>query len=580
MMKPFRTLVGSCALLALLAGCKDFNTAHRSEDDIRKFARENHVPEQPVVTFSDRPWLLGDSIRDVDPVPETLLRPAGMTFARPMSLRDLVMAASRVTTIPVKIAPDADNYDGGSDADTMTASTPVSFNGTTLPPPPGAGGTGKASHRGGGSSRAPEATWSHVGTWFDYRGTREGLFQTIATRFAISQRWVDDHIEFFRYETKTFPIPAFAGETSSNNSIIAYTGGGGSSSGGGMGGGGMGGGSGGGSGGMGGGGMGGGMGGGSGGSSGQSMGMGSIYSQTRTDRWKNLEKTAQTISNGAQVVADDGLGTLSVTGTPEQVARVEDWVRALSDNMLKQVAVEVHVYTVKVSRESNYGFSPQMSFTSHGGLVGLTSTPAAIPALQTTDTPFSFGASILSTGKGTGGLFSGSKVVVQALQRIGNVTEQYDRSVVTTNGLVAPFQNGINTTYLENSTSMLATNAGSSSSLSPGVVMSGFMGSVTPRIIDNRILLHVNFLLQTLLSITTITSNGSSIQAPKTSSTSLDDTVALQNNATLVLSGYVDDATQRTRNGVGSAMNWLFGGGGDAVVDKTHVVVTVEAHTL
>ncbi|QBL95280.1 hypothetical protein KSAC_31010 (plasmid) [Komagataeibacter saccharivorans] len=573
-MKPFRTLVGSCALLALLAGCKDFNTAHRSEDDIRKFARENHVPDQPVVTFSDKPWLLGDSIRDVDPVPETLLRPAGLTFARPMSLRDLVMAASRVTAIPVRIAPDADADDSGGE--TMATAMPVAFNGTTLPPPPGATTAASATRGSGSAARSGSSSWSRSGTWFDYHGTREGLFQTIATRFGISQRWADDHIEFFRYQTRTFPIPAFAGETTSSNSIIAYTGGGGGGSSGGMGGGmgSMGGGM--SSGGMG---SGGGMGGNS-GSSGQSMGMGGIYTQTKTDRWKNLEKTARTVSNGAQVVADDGLGTLSVTGTPDQIARVEDWVHALSDNMLKQVAVEVHVYTVKVSRESNYGFSPQVSFTSHGGLVGLTSTPASIPALQTSDTPFSFGASILDTGKGTGGLFSGSKVVVQALQQIGNVTEQYDRSVVTTNGLVAPFQNGINTTYLENSSSMLATNAGSSSTLSPGVVMSGFMGSVTPKVIDNRILLHVNFLLQTLLSITTITSNGSSIQAPKTSSTSLDDTVTLQNNSTLVLSGYVDDATQRTRNGVGSAMNWLFGGGGDAVVQKTHVVVTVEAHTL
>jgi type II secretory pathway component GspD/PulD (secretin) len=169
---------------------------------------------------------------------------------------------------------------------------------------------------------------------------------------------------------------------------------------------------------------------------------------------------------------------------------------------------------------------------------------------------------------------------VQALQQLGHVTEQYDRSVVTTNNQTAPFQNGINTTYLQNSSSVLATNSGSSNSLSPGVVMSGFMGSVTPKIIDNRIMLHLNFLLQTLQSMTTITSGSSSIEAPKTSSTSLDDTVSLQNNSTLVLSGYVDDATSRKRNGVGSALNWLFGGGGDATIDKTHVVVTVEAHTL
>lgn len=569
------SLTASCAMLALLAGCADFNTAQNSEDRMLKTAHDDHVPERPVVNFSDKPWLVGETIKEVDVVPDILRIKSSISIAQPMSLRDTAIFASHQTGIPVRISPDAEENDTLFTAGYDSGST--GFNVSSLPPPPGASENSKTREVQAQTSSTPRVNptvWHGVGKWLEYSGTREGVFQTIATRFGVWQRWVDGHIEFYRTLTKTFPIPAFSGDTTSDNSIVAYTGGGSGSSGGSGGMGGMGG-----SGGTSGGGSSGGMGG-SQSSSGQSMGMSSIYTNSKVNRWKTLEKTAQTVSGGGQVVADEGLGTLSVTGTPDQVDRVQNWVDALNDSMLKQVAIEVHVYTVKISHESNYGFSPQIAFKSHGGLVGLTSTPAAIPALQTTDTPFSFGASILDTGKGTGGLFSGSKVVVQALQRLGNVTEQYDRSVVTTNGLIAPFQNGINTTYLANSSSTLATNAGTSNTLSPGVVMSGFMGSVTPKIVDNRILLHVNFLLQTLLSISTITSNSSSLQAPKTSSTSLDDTVTLQNNSTLVLSGYVDDATQRTRNGVGSALNWLLGGGGDAVVEKTHVVVTVEAHTL
>lgn len=97
---------------------------------------------------------------------------------------------------------------------------------------------------------------------------------------------------------------------------------------------------------------------------------------------------------------------------------------------------------------------------------------------------------------------------------------------------------------------------------------------------DQRILLHINFLLQTLLSIQTFQSNGSSIQEPKTSSTSLDDTVVLRSGSTLMLSGYVDDSSSRDRTGVGSPLFWLGGGGGDAQTQKTQVIVTVEAHTL
>lgn len=577
-MKLTSALLTTVSCLTLLVGCADFNEVRKTERDAEAIDRDYKIPQRPVVTVSDKPWLLGDTVHDVEKVPEILLHPAGITLARPVSLRDAAIIASRVTHIPVSVAQDAEQ-------ELPTSGGSTGYNAADLPPPPGAGsGSAVQTHpiSSGGMDRSygpptpqvaasASGTWSGVGLWLQYQGTREGVFQTLATRFGVWQRWVDGKVEFYRTLTKTWSIPAFSGDTTSDASIVAYTGGGSGSSG-------MGGGSSmmsGGSGGSGGGGMGGG-----GSSSGQSSGMASITAHSKTNKWQTIQKTASVVAGDAQVVADEGLGTVSVTGTPDQIARVGEWVEGLRDDMLKQVAIEVHVYTVKISHESNYGFSPTLSFASHGGLLGLTSTPASIPQLQTTDTPFSFGASILDTGKGTGGLFSGSKVVVQALQQLGNVTEQYDRSVVTTNNQTAPFQNGINTTYLANSSSILATNSGSSNSLSPGVVMSGFMGSVTPKIIDNRIMLHLNFLLQTLQAITTITSGSSSIQAPKTSSTSLDDTVSLQNNSTLVLSGYVDDATSRKRNGVGSALDWVLGGGGDATIDKTHVVVTVEAHTL
>ncbi|MBB2199502.1 pilus assembly protein PilN [Gluconacetobacter sp. 1c LMG 22058] len=567
-MKTKRHILSAVAILALLSACQDFQEARRSEDDTLARSRDSRVPNTPIITESDKPWLVGETLHDADPLPDILKVQSSLTIARPVSLRDAAIQASRQTGIPVRIAPDAEQDDLADSLGSGGNQTPITFNGTNLPPPPVASALASAA---ASRTRSSFPAWRGSGNWLAYSGTREGVFQAIATRFGVWKRWVDGHIEFFRTETRTFTIPAFPGDTNANTSIVAYTGGGSGSSGGSMSGGGM----------SGGGGMGGGgMGGSSGGSSGQSAGMASISNTSKTNRWKTIERTAQIVSGGAQVVADDGLGTLSVTGTPDQVARIEDWMHGVNESLMKQVAVEVHVYTVKITRETNYGWSPQFAFKSHNGLVGLTSTPATIPSIQSGDTPFRFGASILDTGRGTGGLFSGSNVVFQALNELGNVTEQYDRSVVTTNGVTAPLQNGINTTYLASTVSTLATNAGTANSLSPGVVMSGFMGSVTPKIVDNRILLHTNFLLQTLLAVQNITSNGSSIQAPKTSSTSLDDTVALPSGSTLVLSGYVDDATSRSRTGVGSALNWLFGGGGDAQVTKTHVVVTVEARTL
>lgn len=570
MIRPTRPalLLAGMSIFAFLTGCTDFDDARHKEEHIAKLGETTHAPPEQIVSSVNAPYLLGEQLRDRETTPEILRAPASILIARPIGLRDAAILASRVTHIPVSVAPDAEDSDDDEGASLPSASG--SFSGLNLPPPPSLT-TAAASYPSRHRSSSP-ANWHGPSAWLSYDGTREGLFQAIATRFGIWQRFEDGQIRFFRNETKTFVVPTFPGSTNINTSITAYTGGGGQS--GGLGGGG---------GGSGGGGMsGGGSGGSSGGSSssGSSSGMTSISRESKTDRWKNLEKTAQTVANGGQVIADQGLGTLSVTGNPDQVARVSDWIHGLSESLMQQVAIEVHVYTLKITHETNYGFSPQIALKNYGKVYGLSMTPAAIPGLQTNDIPFSFGASILDSAKGAAGQFSGSQLAVQALSELGNVTEMYSRSAVATNGMSAPFQNGINTTYLASSSTVLASNAGSSATLSPGVVMSGFMGEVTPRIVDQRIMLHINFLLQTLLSIQNFSASGSSIQEPKTSSTSLDDTVVLHSGSTLMLSGYIDDASSRDRTGAGSPLLWLLGGGGDAQTQKTQVIVTVEAHTL
>ncbi|MBB2156625.1 pilus assembly protein PilN [Gluconacetobacter diazotrophicus] len=551
-----RTL-SSAAVLLLLSGCADFDDARHKEQEVAHMGTLTAPPAPPTVTTVSDPYLIGEPIKDTDSTPEILRASAGIMIPRPVSLRDAAIIASRITHIPVTIAPDAE-APASAGMDGSALSQPIRMGAATLPAPPSL--TGFAGTR---------SSWSAPGPWLHYSGTRAGVFDAIATRLGVWDRWKDGHIEFYRTETRTFVVPAFNGTNTNNSSITAITGGGsngGSSGMGGMGGGSM---SGGGAGGM-----------SQGSGSGSSSGMTTFSRKSVVDPWESLEKTAQTIAGGGTVAADKNLGILTISGTPDQVARVSEWLKGLSDSLMQQVAIDVHVYTLKVTHETNYGWSPQIALKNYGKVYGLSAIPAAIPSMSTTDVPFSFGASILNSATGASGQFSGSQLAVQALAQLGNVAEIYSREAVSTNGVAAPFQNGINTTYLESSNSVLASNAGSSASLTPGVVMSGFMGEVTPKIINRQILLHINFLLQTLLSITSFSSNGSTIQEPKTSSTALDDTVVLKSGSTLMLSGYVDDASSRSRNGVGSPLMWLLGGGGDSQLQKTQVIVTVEAHTL
>ena len=567
-----RRLTASVALTAMLMGCQDFEAAKKREDETQQAIAEQKMPQTAMVSTVDAPYLLGEPVKDQATIPAILQPRATMSVARPIALRDAAILASRITHVPVVVSSDADDDIGTSGSMALPAASPVSFNGQTLPAPPSISG-GQTSPLSGNRTHGVDlASWHGPGRWIQYEGNSNGLFQTIATRYGVWAEWRDDHEEFFRNKTKTFIVPAFSGATTISDSISAYTGGSASGSSGGMGG--SGGGASSGSGGMSSG------SGGSSGSSGASTGMSSVAYTTKADRWKGLQQTAQMMAGGGRVFADEGLGTLSVSGNPEEVDRITDWMRELSDTMLRQVAVDIHVYTLKFTHETGYGWSPKIAFESAAKTYGMTMVPVAAPIIQSSTTPFNFGATILSSAKGTAGQFAGSGGAIQALSTIGNVTELYERPVVTTNNVTAPFQNGINDTYAASTSAVLATNAGSSSSIQPGIVMSGFAGHVTPKIIGDRIMLHLDVVLQTLLNLSTFGQGGSQIQEPRTSSTSLENQVVLKSGSTLMLTGYIDDASSRNRTGAGNAMNWLFGGGGEAQTNKTQIIVTVEAHTL
>ncbi|MBO1326275.1 pilus assembly protein PilN [Acetobacter sp. TBRC 12305] len=557
-----RRLFLSSALSLALSGCTEFQNAQKQEKDFLHKSDTMDVPGRDLITVSDKPYLVGEPIHVADAVPAILLERAEMSVARPVSLREAATMVSIKTGIPIHVTQDADD-DTEQSAMPSMVSAPV-FNGVSLPAPPSS-----QSAAAGRTIRhhAASASWNGRGQWLDYTGTRYGLFTALAARFGVSQRWVEETgtEEFFRNITRTYVIPAFEGETTNTTAITAVAGGGGSGSGSGSGMNGMSGMSTGSTGGM----------GGTNGSSGQnqSQGMTGVYEQIKTNRWKHLEEAARLAGNGADVLADPGIGTLTAAGTPDQIAGIDTWYAGLKSMLMKQVAVTVRVYSLKFSRESNYGFSPTVAAKEFGKYFAASATPAAIPTIQSQDVPFSFGASIVK------GKMSGTNLAAQALQSLDNATEIDERGVVTTNGVPAPFQHGTNTTYVQYAASYLATNAGSSSSLSPGVVMAGFEGAVTPRVIDDQIVLNLHFLIQTLLSMGTA-SGSTGMQLPKTANTTVTDSVVLKSGEMLVLSGYVGDSTSRAQNGVGSPWNFIFGGGGDAQNLKDRILITVEAHTL
>ncbi len=532
-----QTAVRMALLSALvpLAGCATFHQAHEMRTRAEQQIAQAQLPASPpVVQTVDTPYLMGSAVRVVKATPNILRYPITIRSGIPMTIREIAGIFATDTGIPVVMG------DMGSVSGSSTAALPA-LPGQQLPGLPIGGGRR--------TDKMLLASWS---------GSREALLNAVASHFGCWWKYADGRVVLYRQETRTFMIPAFAVKTQSSNSITASSGGSSGGTSGSTGGGATGGSSSSGS-----------------GSSGSGSGSVSITNTTDVNVWSNLAKEAKTVAEGATVFTNPALGSVTVTGTPIQVGAVASWVHGMTHQMGRQVALTVHVYQVTVNNEQNYGFNPSLAFQSVGGKYGVSFSGAPAPQPVSGTAPMSLSAGILS------GPFSGSKVVMQALATMGDITSSYSYPSVTLNDQPISIQSAQNTGYLaETSPSVISNGVATTGGLEPGQVTAGFTALLTPRIIGDNIFLSMNMTISSLTQLQSFSSGGQTIYTPDTNSFSTPQMVKLKSGDMLVLSELKQDTATTTHNGVGSPSMPLLGGGADASVTHQMVVITVSARIL
>ena len=143
-------------------------------------------------------------------------------------------------------------------------------------------------------------------------------------------------------------------------------------------------------------------------------------------------------------------------------------------------------------------------------------------------------------------------------------------------GLPVPVNVGRRISYLASSSTSQTANVGSSTSLTPGTVSTGFSLSLVPHIIDSReLLLQYAVDLSSLLRMQTISSGGSTIEAPDVSTSSFIQRVRLASNETLVVAGFDQDNLSAVAEGVGHAENTLMGKR-NGTAKRTMLVITIQ----
>lgn len=458
------------------------------------------------------------------------------------SLQEFAERISTRSGVPTKVGADATQVAirAQSAGGATIGQSPMGAMAPGLPPVPSAiptmqGATG--GQYGQGIVQPVRITYSS--------GDLKGLLDAAVARFGVSWKYEDGVVKFFHMESKTYSIRAVPGDASLNATVGSQTGNNGTSSGG--------------------------------GSSSSLGGTSSGTSQVSTSNaqstqvtsslsvWKGMQDSiGAMLSPGGKVVSSPATGTITVTETPDVLARVTEFVETQNALIGKQVMINATILRVANTEKENFGISWSLVWKDLQNKYGVTNkfTP------DTGGSSFS-GAIISPTSKWTG-----SSIVIDALSQQGTVNLETSASVTALNNQPTPIQVASQTTYLASSSTTTVPNAGTTTAITPGTVSSGFTMTILPSVMqDGSIIMQFQSDISALKNIRTITSGTASIEAPELDTRNFLQRVTMKSGETLIISGFEQTDGNINRSGVASPNNWILGGGRKGSYGKEVMVI-------
>jgi type IVB pilus formation R64 PilN family outer membrane protein len=491
-------------------------------------------------------WIAKSPIKlaQADSLPPLFYEPA--TFDR--AVGSLTEFAERITVrsgIPVKVAPDAATAAYRALA-TSTTTGGAQAGGLALPP--GVPGQGAA-------APAPTPNAGYNGYRTEVRivyqsGNLKGLLDTAAARFGVYWKYDQGKVSFYYTDTRSFQIIAIPGDSALTATVSSGTN---STNG---------------------------TGAAAGGATGSVAVGGGTTTNTQNTEMKSqlsvfssLEKSiAAMLSAYGKVVASPATGSISVTDTPDILDRVAQFVEAENKTLSRQVMVNVTVLSVNTGGSDDYGINWSLVYGDLSRKYGVQNSFAGDPSST------SFSAAILNTATSK---LAGSSLIINALSQQGRVRRETTASVVALNNQPVPVQVARQTSFLASSQNTVTANVGTSTSLTPGTVTSGFNMSILPRVLNNgTVMLQFSTDISSLRNIRQVSSGGSLIETPEIDTRNFLQRVAMKSGETLVISGFEQLDDDLKGQGVGKASNMILGGGYKASSNKESIVILITPITM
>lgn len=293
--------------------------------------------------------------------------------------------------------------------------------------------------------------------------------------------------------------------------------------------------------------------------------------------WKSITNSLNTMlsSKGAFTVSES-TGTVTIRDVPDVLTRVTKYIKDLNNTFSRQVSIKVTVYRVEENNGDTRGINWNSVFKS--SRLALNLDTQQIQPQNISGNATNLASAII--GIPAGGAYNpweGSQILLDSLSTIGKVSVVTSTDVSTVNNEAAPVRVIKKVSYLKSLTNTQTSNVGSSVSLTPGDVETGFSMQVLPHVSTNGrdMLMQVMVSLSTLDSIQTFSSGGSTIQLPQVSSRDFVQRAWLKSGQSLVLAGFQSTESNNTSNGMIDASVWPLGGTKNVAHNKESIVIVI-----
>ncbi|HBJ6316909.1 TPA: PilN family type IVB pilus formation outer membrane protein [Salmonella enterica subsp. diarizonae serovar 50:r:z] len=543
------TVIIVTALSVALAGCSEMDNMSRTiraDADIAQQHLDSQKRHQDPLVWTNKQWVNLKPIAQATSSPQKAGLPAcNITVGSRdgLTLSEISGLITRICGVRVILSPEvmAAGHGAGSASVTRRISGPL-----PVPDDSGRIPLDQLGVAGGGQQTALAPATLNGLRW---QGPLGGLLDNITARTGLS--WRTDHgaVVFYLTETKTFQFAFLNTRVNSNASVSS----GSTSS----------------------------MGtsGGSGGGDNSVSGDSSSSQKTTTlqdrDAYEDIRKTMETIltPEKGRYWLSESTGVLTVTDTPQVLETVSHYVDEQNREMNRQVQLSVKVLSVSNTRNEQFGIDWGLVYKSLQQ-VGATLNNAGGDIAGAT----SAGVSILDTATGSAARFSGSSLLIKALSEQGDISVVTSQDSTVTNLTPVPIQMADQTVYVAGSATTTTTDVGATTTLTPGMITTGFNMTLLPLIRQaGDVQLQVNFNLSDPPTIRSFTSKdgNSYIEMPYTKLRSLSQKVNLRAGQSLVLTGFSQDNTSVRKSGTFTPGNFLFGGGRKGEHGRSTLVIII-----